>query len=191
LHGRGAFYRPSPKSRQRDEPQLDDGAGARRHRRGGAAPQAYDPHDVMPGVDEWQPVALPSRHLRIDQKRLQPAISAAKRPEPAAPPTWSHDEPRRQPGRVERDAITLTWHRVIRGGDHDGLERAADLRQVYASGHGEIARCEHRRPRGADAHAIAAHLDDDAAQPERPSRPRPRQNPTPAPTPPSPPWPAT
>src|SRR5262249_48676434 len=143
------------------------------------------------GVDEWQPVALPSRHLRIDQKRLQPAISAAKRPESVAPPTWSHDEPRRQPGRVERDAITLTWHRVIRGGDHDGLERAADLRQVPASGHGEIAGCEPRRPRGAAAHAIAAPPADDAAQPDRPPRRRRRQNATQAAMPPCAQWRAT
>src|SRR6185369_1357165 len=72
--------------RQRDQLDLDDLLRGRAEGGGRAPSQPRDPQDAPVQLDERQSIALPARHLRVDQERLESALAGAERVEPIAPP---------------------------------------------------------------------------------------------------------
>src|SRR5262250_1186931 len=98
--------------RQRNERQLEHAPGSRRHAARGAAAEAGDPDDGTAGLDDRHPSAIPARHLRLDQERLEPPLGAAEGDEALAAPAGADEEWQCELVGVERHAARLAGNRV-------------------------------------------------------------------------------
>src|SRR5262249_51761153 len=136
-------------------------------------PEATDPHGPPSRLNQGQPVAVPARHLGVDQKCLESALTRlGKRTEavaalPAANVEWC----RKRIG-IEGDASAIARNDVPGCVHVTRLDLQADLGQQRHAGHTKHARLDVARRANADADAVAADFERDFVEPEwTPRRP--------------------
>src|SRR5207245_5776421 len=143
--------------------------------RGGTAQVAH-PDDRTAGFDHRHPAALPARHLRLDQERLESTLGPTEGDEALTAPPGADDERRRQVVGVEGHAAWLAGDGVCVGTDESRLERLADLGQLGAPGYADGPLDQRGQRSQREPRERAADFDGHAAELERTARSRDRED---------------
>src|SRR5437667_8638858 len=156
---------------ERLDGQLHEVARGGRHRRLRPPAEATDPHDLVSGFHEGQPVAVPARDLGVDQKRFEaPLATLGERPETVAALAATDVKRHGERVGVECHAASITGENVPGGADVTCLDSEADFGQQRHAGYVEDTPPEMDGRGDVDPDEVAADVERDTVEPERSPR---------------------